>query len=136
MSVLMAGGGIQGGREVGETDSRAEYPKNRPIDPADVVKTVYHAMGITNLEAAACGTPVLASDSPGIRESVRHGETGYLLPHSDVAALAAAMQRLAAAPELVASLGVNGRAFAETFTWERAALETETHLHSVLSRGP
>ncbi len=51
MSVLMAGGGIQGGREVGGTDARAEYPKNRPIDPADVVKTVYHAMGVTDLEA-------------------------------------------------------------------------------------
>ena len=51
MSVLMAGGGIQGGREVGATDARAEYPKNRPIDPADVVKTVYHAMGVTDLEA-------------------------------------------------------------------------------------
>jgi len=51
MSVLMAGGGIQGGREVGESDARAEYPKHRPIDPADVVKTVYHAMGIENLEA-------------------------------------------------------------------------------------
>jgi uncharacterized protein (DUF1501 family) len=51
MSVLMAGGGIQGGREIGATDARAEYPKHRPIDPADVVKTVYHAMGITNLEA-------------------------------------------------------------------------------------
>lgn len=51
MSVLMAGGGIQGGREVGATDARAEYPKHRPIDPADVVKTVYHAMGVTNLEA-------------------------------------------------------------------------------------
>jgi uncharacterized protein (DUF1501 family) len=51
MSVLMAGGGIQGGREVGATDGRAEYPKHRPIDPADVVKTVYHAMGITDLEA-------------------------------------------------------------------------------------
>ena len=39
--------------------------------------------GITNLEAAACGTPVVASNSPGIRESVHDGETGYLVPHGD-----------------------------------------------------
>ena len=39
--------------------------------------------GITNLEAAACATPVVASNSPGIRESVRDGETGYLVPHGD-----------------------------------------------------
>ena len=42
--------------------------------------------GITNLEAAACATPVVASNSPGIRESVRDGETGFLVPHGDVAA--------------------------------------------------
>ena len=41
--------------------------------------------GITNLEAAACATPVVASNSPGIRESVRDGETGFLVPHGDVA---------------------------------------------------
>ncbi|MBV6521445.1 MAG: D-inositol-3-phosphate glycosyltransferase [Gemmatimonadaceae bacterium] len=91
--------------------------------------------GITNLEAAACGTPVLASDSPGIRESVRHGETGFLLPHGDVDALAGAMRQLASAQVLVDSLGSRGRRFAETFTWERAASETEAHLHSVLARG-
>ena len=51
MSVLMAGGGIQAGCEVGASDARAEYPKNRSIDPADVVKTVYQAMGVTDLEA-------------------------------------------------------------------------------------
>jgi hypothetical protein len=51
MSVLMAGAGIRGGQEIGATDARAEFPKDRPIDPADVIKTVYHAMGITNLEA-------------------------------------------------------------------------------------
>jgi len=49
--VLMAGGGIQGGREVGATDARAEYPKEHPIAPEDVVKTVYHAMGVTDLMA-------------------------------------------------------------------------------------
>ena len=51
MSVLLAGGGVQGGRVVGGTDARAEAPKEHPIAPEDVVKTVYHAMGINNLQA-------------------------------------------------------------------------------------
>jgi len=91
--------------------------------------------GITNLEAAACGTPVVASNSPGIRESVLDGETGYLVPHGDTAAMAAALDRLAASPELVRSLGEAGRRFAETFTWERCTLETEAHLNEVMQRG-
>jgi glycosyltransferase involved in cell wall biosynthesis len=89
--------------------------------------------GITNLEAAACATPVVASNSPGIRESVRDGETGFLVPHGDTAAMAAAMNRLAADPVLVESLGVRARRFAETFTWERAAEETERHLARILA---
>jgi glycosyltransferase involved in cell wall biosynthesis len=84
--------------------------------------------GITNLEAAACATPVVASNSPGIRESVRHGETGFLIPHGDIAATAAAMDRLAGSADLVEQLGRQARRFAETFTWERAADETERHL--------
>ncbi len=83
--------------------------------------------GITNLEAAACGTPVVASNSPGIRESVRDGQTGFLVAHGDVSAMAAAMRRLAESRELVASLGVAARTFAESFTWERAAEQTERH---------
>ena len=84
--------------------------------------------GITNLEAAACATPVVASNSPGIRESVRDGDTGFLVPHGDTAAMAAAMDRIAASRELVERLGVNARRFAESFTWDRAAQETERHL--------
>lgn len=89
--------------------------------------------GITNLEAAACGTPVVASNSPGIRESVRDGETGFLVPHGDTAAMAVAMDRLAADPALVARLAVHARRFAQTFTWERAAEQTEGHLARILS---
>jgi glycosyltransferase involved in cell wall biosynthesis len=93
--------------------------------------------GITNLEAAACATPVVASNSPGIRESVRNGESGFLVPHGDVTAMARAMDRLAASRELVGVLGAQARRFAETFTWERAATETERHLTRVLERsGP
>jgi glycosyltransferase involved in cell wall biosynthesis len=90
--------------------------------------------GITNLEAAACGTPVVASNSPGIRESVSDGKSGYLVPHGDTQAMGAAMRRLATSPELVDSIGVEARRFAETFTWERAAQETAAHLEGVLAR--
>lgn len=51
MSVLMAGAGVQGGRVVGETDARAEFPKDRPIYPEDITRTVYYAMGLENLDA-------------------------------------------------------------------------------------
>jgi glycosyltransferase involved in cell wall biosynthesis len=89
--------------------------------------------GITNLEAAACGTPVVASNSPGIRESVRDGETGYLVNHGDERAMASAMGRIAADASLVARLGAQARTFAATFTWERAAEDTERHLQRVLT---
>ena len=84
--------------------------------------------GITVVEAAACGTPSIASDSPGLRDSVRHMETGYLVPHGDVKALAARMLELAGDTALVARLGAAARRFAERLTWERSAAETERHL--------
>jgi glycosyltransferase involved in cell wall biosynthesis len=90
--------------------------------------------GITNLEAAACATPVVASNSPGIRESVRDGDTGFLVPHGDVGAMAAAITRLAASRDLVASLGARARVFAEGFTWESAATATEAHLQRIINR--
>ncbi len=88
--------------------------------------------GITNLEAAASGTPVIASNSPGIRESVQHGETGFLVPHGDVAAMAACMRNLSGERALVEHLGIAARRFAEGFTWQRAADETATHLREVV----
>jgi glycosyltransferase involved in cell wall biosynthesis len=91
---------------------------------------------MTNLEAAACETPVIASDSPGLRESVVHGDTGLLVPHGDVAAMTAAMQRIASTPGLVRSMGERGRRFAEGFTWDRAAAETERHLNEIWTRVP
>jgi uncharacterized protein (DUF1501 family) len=51
LSVLMAGGGIRGGQVFGASDRRAEYPAQRRVTPAHITKTVYHAMGITDLSA-------------------------------------------------------------------------------------
>jgi glycosyltransferase involved in cell wall biosynthesis len=89
--------------------------------------------GITNVEAAACGTPTVASDSPGLRESVIHDRTGLLYPHGDVAKLADALERLAADRAEVERLGAGALDFAQGFTWERAADLTEAHLEEVAS---
>jgi hypothetical protein len=47
---LLVGGGIRGGQIYGSSDRFGEYPANDPVTPADITKTVYHAMGIRNLE--------------------------------------------------------------------------------------
>ncbi len=88
--------------------------------------------GLTNVEAESCATPVVASNSPGIRESVLDGESGFLVPHGDIDAMAGAFTRLAASHDLVSGMGQAARRFAETFTWERAADETAAHFTRIL----
>ena len=46
ISVMMAGGGLKGGVVVGATNSKAEFPIERALTPADILATVYHVMGI------------------------------------------------------------------------------------------
>ena len=84
--------------------------------------------GITNVEAAACGTAAVASDSPGLRESVRHGQTGILVPHGNPEALSDALRRLSGDPSLVTRFGTAARQFGASLSWERAADQTEAHL--------
>jgi glycosyltransferase involved in cell wall biosynthesis len=100
---------------------------------ANIFPSPKEGWGITVVEAASCGTPSLASDSPGLRDSVRHGETGYLVPHGDVDALAARMLELAGSPDLVACLGARARTFAEGLTWEGAAAATARHLEDIIA---
>ena len=81
--------------------------------------------GLTNLEAAACGTPTIASDSPGLRESVRHGITGLLVPHGDVEAISAALQTLIEHGGVRREYGRQAVEFAREFTWNRTASALE-----------
>lgn len=46
ISVMMAGGGLRGGTVVGQTNARAEFPVERPLQPHDLLATVYDVMGI------------------------------------------------------------------------------------------
>lgn len=48
---VVGGGGIQGGRVYGSSDRLGEYPKDKPVTPAHVAHTIFHAMGIKDLMA-------------------------------------------------------------------------------------
>jgi glycosyltransferase involved in cell wall biosynthesis len=100
---------------------------------ANVFPSPKEGWGITVMEAAACGTPSLASDSPGLRDSVRNGVTGHLVPHGDAAALARQMVRLAGDPDEVRRLGLAARRHAERLSWDVATDAVEVHLTELVA---
>ena len=75
--------------------------------------------GLGVIEAGACGTPTVASNSPGLVESVREGETGVLVPHGDLDALVAALRRLLADHAERNRLGANAREWARQLSWKK-----------------
>jgi glycogen(starch) synthase len=77
----------------------------------------HEGMPLVVLEAMCAGAPVVASDSGGIREIVRDGETGLLVPAGSTTALAESLARLRAEPSLRARLAAGGRRVAATRTW-------------------
>jgi glycosyltransferase involved in cell wall biosynthesis len=89
---------------------------------AFVYPSVYEGFGLPPLEAMACGTPVLCSDASSLPEVV--GQAGLLLPPTDAAAWAAALQRILSDAALRADLRERGLARARQFTWEAAAKRT------------
>ncbi len=90
--------------------------------------------GLTVVEASACGTAVLAADSPGLRESVVDGETGFLYPFGDSAACARHALRVLDDGALREKLGAAGRRWADRFTWEAATDATIALLHEARER--
>jgi phosphatidylinositol alpha-1,6-mannosyltransferase len=82
----------------------------------------FEGFGIVFLEAAASGKPSIGGASGGVPEAVEDGRTGLLVDGRDADSVAAAIARLAEAPQLRRQLGEAGRRrVVEHFTWARAA---------------
>jgi D-inositol-3-phosphate glycosyltransferase len=82
----------------------------------------YEPFGITPVEAMACGTAVVGSNVGGIKFTVRDGETGYLVPPNDPAALAERIAHLYRHPKLLGVLQRQAiRRANDLFTWQRVS---------------
>jgi phosphatidylinositol alpha 1,6-mannosyltransferase len=96
----------------------------------------HETFGQTLQEAAASGLPVVAPAAGGPLDIVADGQTGWLVPPGDAAALAAAVARLAADPALRAAQGQAGRARVLSRSWAALGDELIGHYTEVLAQPP
>jgi phosphatidyl-myo-inositol dimannoside synthase len=79
-------------------------------------------LGIVYLEASAAGLPVIGGDSGGAPDAIDEGESGYVVPGRDPAALVARITGLLTDPATARAMGEKGRAWVEReWSWEQAA---------------
>jgi phosphatidylinositol alpha-1,6-mannosyltransferase len=79
-------------------------------------------LGIVFLEASSTGVPVVAGDSGGAPETVRHGETGLIVDGTDIDQIATATSEILADPDRAARMGAAGRRWAvDNWQWRSQA---------------
>jgi glycosyltransferase involved in cell wall biosynthesis len=99
---------------------RADLPRLLPCLYGVVHPAEMEGLGVSLLQAAAAGVPIVASRAGGIPEAVRDGINGLLVPPGEPAALTQSIDRLLADPVYAADLGRRGRALVhEEFSLER-----------------
>ncbi len=90
-----------------------------------VLPSLKEGWGLTNIEANSVGTAVIAADSPGLRDSVRENETGFLYEYGNIEQLSDKLILILTDMELRKKLENGGLAWAEKFNWDTAAKKFE-----------
>jgi D-inositol-3-phosphate glycosyltransferase len=98
-----------------------------------VVPSHYESFGLVALEAMACGTPVVASETGGLVFLVRDGETGFHVPAGDAKALADRLQTLIQDEVLRARLGRQAAEYAKGYDWSVVADHIVSLYNNVLA---
>jgi len=101
-----------------------------------VLPSLKEGWGLTNIEANSVGTAVVAADSPGLRDSVRDGQTGFLYAYGDVEQLADKLTTILTNETVRRNLEIGGLEWAERFNWDNAAREFETLLFETVGSKP
>ena len=79
--------------------------------------------GITNIEANACGTPVISANSPGLRDSVKDGVSGTLYEYGNIDQLAEHITKIFTDEEYRNKLSTGAIEWAKNFSWDKSADE-------------
>jgi N-acetyl-alpha-D-glucosaminyl L-malate synthase BshA len=98
-----------------------------------VLPSLYEIFGIVNLEAMACGVPIVASKVGGISEVIKSGVNGLLVPPRDVDALADAIMYLLENEVIRKRMGENAKVIVKAYSWEKIAKMYEEIYRSVVS---
>lgn len=80
--------------------------------------------GITSIEANACGTPVIASDVPGLKDSVRNPHTGFLVKYGNINGFSQNIINVIRDKKLRTRISKNAVNWAKNFDWEQSALQS------------
>ncbi|MCP4724907.1 MAG: glycosyltransferase family 4 protein [bacterium] len=94
--------------------------------------SVKEGWGLTVIESNACGTPVVAADVPGLRDSVIEDKTGILYKYGDIDACAENIIKLLSNSTLRNEMRINAIEWAAKFDWDNAAEKTLDMIKSVL----
>jgi glycosyltransferase involved in cell wall biosynthesis len=100
-----------------------------------VYPSLKEGWGIPTMEAAACGTPTLASDSAGLRDAVRDRETGFLIPHNNVDAWTTRMVQILTDGNLCRRMGAAAVGWAQQFSWDEQAHKMQQIVEAVAASG-
>jgi glycosyltransferase involved in cell wall biosynthesis len=98
---------------------------------AVVLLSFYEGFGLPILEAMACGTPVVASDTTSLPEAV--GEAGWLVPPGNSEIAAMALRQAVFDGEMRSEYISRGQDRARMFTWERCAKRTIEVYHKAVN---
>ncbi len=101
---------------------------------AGVFPSQKEGFGLTVIEANALATPVVARDAPGLRDSIRDGETGWLVAGDEPEAYARALTPLLEQGEPARAMRRSALAWSKQFDWDRAADELLAALEICIAR--
>jgi len=100
-----------------------------------IVPSRSESFGLVALEAAACGTPVVAAAVGGLRSLVAHEQSGFLVEDRDATAYAAPVERLLTDAALSAEIGAYASARARRYSWNMTAARLRRLYGDLVARG-